>query len=255
MEVRVYTDGACSKNGKSGAQASWAFWIPKYKDKSNSGRVPADELQTNQRGELMGICEAVKTISEFREGASNINLQIYTDSMYSKNCLTVWFASWSKKNWKTTQGGDVAHQDIIKPTVERLKTFKCYTIHHVLAHTGNDDEHSKHNAVVDRMATAVIHPETKIPEIKDTSAEIVDGIPFTLFSAPIAGSDISKWCLQNIDKLDQASLKLALIKVFEKTIDKRGYELIKHKYHRSTMYSVEANSLIITHDLYTIEEE
>jgi len=254
MDVQVYTDGACSKNGKAGAQASWAFWIPKHKDKSKSGRVPTGELQTNQRGELMGISEAVKSISDFPEGASNINVHLYTDSMYSKNCLTTWFGSWCKKNWKTTTGGDVAHRDIIEPTVQRLKTFKSYAIHHVEAHTGNDDEHSKHNAVVDRMATSVIHPDTQIPEIKDTTAEIVEGIPLTLFSSPVEGSHISKWCLQNIDKLDQATLKLALIKVFEKTIDKKGYSLTKHRLHRSTTYSVIAKSLIITHSLDTIEE-
>jgi ribonuclease HI len=245
MEVRVYTDGACSRNGKAGAQASWAFWIPEFKDKSNSGRVPADGPQTNQRGELMGISEAVKAISEFKEGASNINLQVYTDSMYSKNCLTTWVSSWAKKNWKTTTGGDVAHRDLIQSTVERLRTFKTYVFHHVEAHTKNTDEHSKHNAVVDRMATAVIHPETEIPVITDTSALVVEGIPFTLFTAPVEGNTLKEWCLENIEKLDQDALKSALIKVFEKTIDKSGYELTKHKLHRSTMYGVRVKGLII----------
>jgi ribonuclease HI len=32
MKIEVYTDGACSKNGKSGAKASWAFYFPDHKD-------------------------------------------------------------------------------------------------------------------------------------------------------------------------------------------------------------------------------
>jgi ribonuclease HI len=60
MKVEIYTDGACSKNGKKGAQASWAFYFPEHKSISNAQRIPEGQTQTNQRGELMAISEAVK---------------------------------------------------------------------------------------------------------------------------------------------------------------------------------------------------
>ena len=36
MKIRVFTDGACSSNGKVGAKASYAFWIPEHKELSKA---------------------------------------------------------------------------------------------------------------------------------------------------------------------------------------------------------------------------
>ena len=52
MNVRIFTDGACSRNGKKGARASWAYWMPEHKHLSAADFIPENELQTNQRGEL-----------------------------------------------------------------------------------------------------------------------------------------------------------------------------------------------------------
>jgi hypothetical protein len=53
----------------------------------------------------------------------------------------------------------VKHRDIIEDAVNRLPCFKSYCISYVPAHTGNDDELSKNNEIVDRMAVAVLNPE------------------------------------------------------------------------------------------------
>jgi ribonuclease HI len=47
MKIEVYTDGACSKNGRDGACASWAFYFPEHHSLSNAERVSGD-TQTNQ---------------------------------------------------------------------------------------------------------------------------------------------------------------------------------------------------------------
>jgi ribonuclease HI len=36
-----------------------------------------------------------------------------TDSSYSINCSTVWYANWQKNNWVTSQGGPVLNKDLI----------------------------------------------------------------------------------------------------------------------------------------------
>ena len=41
-------------------------------------------------------------------------LQIISDSKYSINCVTDWYRSWVKNDWKTSTGGVVQNQDLIK---------------------------------------------------------------------------------------------------------------------------------------------
>ena len=44
--MRIYTDGACSHNGKPGAKAGYAVWFPDHKQLSMSERLPETEPQT-----------------------------------------------------------------------------------------------------------------------------------------------------------------------------------------------------------------
>jgi ribonuclease HI len=183
MKIRVFTDGACSKNGQKGARASYAYYFPDHKDFSKADHVPASQPQTNQRGELMAITEAVKTMIE-KFPADEIEVQIYTDSMYSKNCLTVWLPGFIERNWKTSGykgssgGSDVKNRDIIEETVKLLPKFKSYIISYVAAHTGNNDDLSKNNDIVDRMAVAVLNPEVAEVKIVHTNTQVaIEGLP------------------------------------------------------------------------------
>jgi ribonuclease HI len=75
MKIRVFTDGACSKNGQAGARASYAFWIPEHKELSKADFVPSEDSQTNNRGELLAIYEGVKCIYD-NFPAQEIDLQV-----------------------------------------------------------------------------------------------------------------------------------------------------------------------------------
>lgn len=253
MKVEVYTDGACSKNGKIGAKAAWAFYLPEHKHISKADRVPDSESQTNQRGELMAISEAVKALEIAFPGAET-DVKIYTDSMYSKNCLTTWLSAWVRNNWKTSQGGNVIHKDLIEDTVERLSRFKSYNITYVKAHTGGADEESKNNHIVDRMATNVINPdETK--EIASNTEEALEGCPLKLMGPPVAESDIMEWCLANINKLDNDEVRKALLSAFSKTLKAKGFEVEKQRLHRSTLYRLKTDSGLIKNSITVTKEE
>ena len=47
--MRVFTDGACSHNGRPGAKAGYAVWFPDQPTLAESGRITAGHAQTNQR--------------------------------------------------------------------------------------------------------------------------------------------------------------------------------------------------------------
>jgi ribonuclease HI len=236
MKVRVFTDGACSKNGQQGAKASYAYYFPDHKDYSKAERVPETQSQTNQRGELMAIAEAVKTMIE-KFPVEETEIQIYTDSMYSKNCLTQWVVGWVQNNWRTSQGNPVMHRDIIEETTKLLPKFKSYTISYVAAHTGKDDELSKCNEIVDRIATVkIIHTNNQ--------EKPIDGFPVELMGPPVGAPIILRWCKENLGKLDEEALNNALMSVVSKTLKKKGFDLEKQRLHRTAQYRLVASHLI-----------
>lgn len=244
MKVTVYTDGACTSNGRAGAKASYAYYFPEHSALSDAQRVPDDQPQTNNRGELLAILSAVeKAISSF--DASETDLYIYTDSDYSKNCLTKWIPGWIKKGWKTADGQPVKNRDLIESISGRLILFQSYSINWVKAHTGGGDEHSRNNHIVDRMAVEVL--EGKPVDIKSLPIKTVEGCPLQLVGPPISEKELVNWCLKNLDKIDERALHLALISAYGKTCKKNGTEIVKQKLHTSTQYRLVASSHIITH--------
>lgn len=254
MKIEVYTDGACSKNGKKNAEAAWAFYFPEHKSLSKAERVPADQPQTNQRGELMAIAEAVKA-AETGFDIAQTELKIYTDSMYSKNCLTEWLPSWVRNNWKTSQGGDVQHRDLIEETANRLSRFKSFNIQYVKAHTGGSDDQSKCNHIVDRMAVKVLQPDLEEPKVVANTQEAFEGCPLKLMGPPVNEKELVDWCLSNLNKLDQSALHSALCSAFGKTVKAKGYELVKQKLHRSSLYRLKTETGLIKEGVTVVKEE
>ena len=252
MEVRVFTDGACENNGKKGAKASYAYWFPEYKELSFADRVPEDQSQTNQRGELLAIYFSIKKcLSHF---GPDIRLHIYTDSMYSKNCLTSWLPKWQANSWKTSQGSLVAHKDIIEEMSTLLTKFNSYIITHVPTHTGLEDDLSKDNAVVDRMATEVIQPRDV--KIVSTNTDVpIQGLPIALLGPPVPEKSLIMWCNQNLDKLDQDILETCLLTALSKTLKRKGFTLAKQRLHRSNLYRLNASNLISEGKVIIKDEE
>lgn len=255
MKIDIYTDGACSKNGQKNAQAAWACYFPEHSSLSKAERVPETEMQTNQRGELMAIAKAVQ-IAEQNFDVLETELKIYSDSMYSKNCLTTWLPSWVRNNWKTSQGGDVQHRDLIEDTANRLSRFKSFNIVYVKAHTGGADEQSKCNHIVDRMAVKVLEPELdEAPKIVSNQQNPFEDCPLKLMGPPVTEQEIIQWCLSNLNKLDQSILNSALMTAFTKTVKTKGFEVTKQRLHRSNLYRLKTDTGLIKEDVTIVKEE
>jgi len=253
MKVVVFTDGGCENNGKKGARAAWAVWFPDHKEFSDAQSIPADQQQTNQRGELMAISQAVKIIE--KNFPYETDIQIMTDSDYSKNCLTKWLPAWISKNWKTSTNKDVCHRDLIEDTSTRLSKFNSFTIIHVDAHTGGSDYNSVNNDIVDKMASKVLNPQAEVKVITTNTEVALEGLPLTLMGPPLPDSDIHKWCRDNLDKMDQTAVEAALISALSKTLKKKGFELVKQKLHRSTQYRLVSANHLIAEGTTIVKEE
>lgn len=252
MKVIVFTDGACTNNGKSKARAAWAVWFPDHQSISAADFVPEDENQTNQRAELTAIRNSVKIVE--KNFSNDTDLQIFTDSQYSKDCLTKWLPAWVSNDWKTKQGKPVCHRDLIEETSNILSMFKSYTVIHVEAHTGGVDYNSQNNAIVDKMATRILNPKEEVRVISNTEAPI-EGLPIALMGPPVSDSVLIEWCRSNLTLLDPQALNAALISALSKTVKKKGFELVKQKLHRTTNYRLVSSSLITETTVITKEEE
>jgi ribonuclease HI len=244
--MRVFTDGACSHNGRPGAKAGYAVWFPDAKNLSESARIPDSEPQTNQRAELSAIHRAVVILDA--NGYHNEDIKIYTDSEYSMNCLTKWISGWVSRGWKTAAGGDVLHKDLIQATSTLLSKFKSHRFVHVRAHTGNEDDLSKNNDIVDRMARATIDTTVKV-DIPDPTPEddIFEGCPLRLLGPPVAQTHVLSWVRTNLDKLPADVVNKHLYKLFTEVCKEKSVTLTKQVIQKTPMVRAERTNLQISH--------
>ena len=241
--MRVFTDGACSNNGKPGAKAGFAVWFPDHASMSFSGRIPDGQAQTNQRAEMMAIQRSVAQLDE--KGHHDADIVIYTDSEYSINCLTKWVTGWVSRGWKTSAGGDVLHRDLIEDVSGRLSKFKSHRFVHVRSHTGKEDELSKNNDIVDKMARATIE-DTKAVVPPPAADVLFDGCPLQLMGAPVSQPSLLTWIRANIDSLDKGVIDKHLFKAFTELCKERDVNLTKQTIQKTHMIRAERTSLQIS---------
>jgi ribonuclease HI len=96
----VFADGACSGNPGPGG---WGVIIvtPGGEVTELGGHEPGT---TNNRMELTAVGKALRHL-ERTPGP----VHIYTDSTYVIQGITRWVFGWSRRGWKTAEGGDVAN--------------------------------------------------------------------------------------------------------------------------------------------------
>ena len=113
--THIFTDGACTNNGKRNANAAWGFIVVDnqgYKVlERGSGPIPKSEPQTNQRAELQALLNGLNAAKQYPGF-----IKMWSDSQYSINCASVWGKSWQKKGW-IKQGGVIQHLDLVKQLV------------------------------------------------------------------------------------------------------------------------------------------
>tara|TARA_Y100000748_G_C15495764_1_gene488182 strand:- start:1567 stop:2217 length:651 start_codon:yes stop_codon:yes gene_type:complete len=149
MDYFVYTDGACSHNGRANARAGLGVYFGEG-DARNLSK-PVVGKQTNNVAELSAVIEAYYLIQEDLVAGKKIGL--VTDSEYVLKCVGTYGEKCERVGWKKKKP---------IPNVELLK--KAYLLYkdsgvefiHIDAHTGCQDVHSLGNEGADRLAVAAI---------------------------------------------------------------------------------------------------
>lgn len=156
-KITIYTDGACVGNPGPGG---YGVLILSPKPHKLSGGFAHT---TNNRMELMAC---IKALEEMKR--SEMPIELFTDSTYVKEGITVWIRGWKTKGWKTSQKNPVKNADLWMRLDALNRQFKVEW-KWVRGHNGNP-----HNETVDTLATRAAagrHLE------EDTETEIDRGDP------------------------------------------------------------------------------
>ena len=146
MKLKIYTDGACIGNPGPGGWA--AIIIEKEQQKELFG---GEKLTTNNRMELTAAIQALKYCGQEKIKKNLIKkIEIYTDSTYLKDGITLWTKNWEKNNWKTAGKKNVKNVDLWKNLIKLVKDRQVEWFW-VKAHSENSM-----NDLADRLAKKAV---------------------------------------------------------------------------------------------------
>ena len=157
----VFTDGACSNNGKGiFSKAGYSVYFSKgpLVNTITYGKVPPAILNgamvygTNQRGEGLGIIRAFELIVNCGIKA---NTTLVTDSNFWKDMIEVYMPKWDAKgiSFNTKKNHDMTTR--LYAITKKVMDLGVLEIIHVASHNKDpnaDPEHVRGNAIVDDYA-------------------------------------------------------------------------------------------------------
>lgn len=141
--VVVFTDGACSSNGKAGAKAGIGVWF-NYDHPLNVS-TPVKGSPTNNTAEI----QAARVAIDQAKKAMISKLSIHTDSQFLIKCITCWIYKWKKNGWKLANGENVKNKDELVKLDNAIKSLNAIQWIHVKGHSGNVG-----NEMADKLARA-----------------------------------------------------------------------------------------------------
>mmetsp|Transcript_4784 Transcript_4784/g.10218 ORF Transcript_4784/g.10218 Transcript_4784/m.10218 type:complete len:306 (-) Transcript_4784:595-1512(-) len=107
----IYTDGACSQNGKRGARAGVGVYFGDESFEKDISERLEGTVMTNNRAELTAVIRALEAIQR-HEWKDEERVVVWTDSKYTRSGVEEWVAGWKRNGWKTASGGDVKNKDL-----------------------------------------------------------------------------------------------------------------------------------------------
>ena len=149
--LEVFTDGACSNNGKPNAKAGIGVYFSKDDKRNTSKRVIGK--QSNNTAELSAVLEVFIILeNEIKSGEEII---IYSDSIYTIR----WCGEYGKKmeqNKWVNKKKPIPNLELGKKLYLLCKNNPNIHLKHIKAHTGLTDNLSIGNENADRLANEAI---------------------------------------------------------------------------------------------------
>jgi len=148
----VYTDGACSNNGKDNALAGIGIFFGINDIRNISKKI--EGKQTNNTAELTAIIETYNIIEN--DIINDKKIAIVCDSEYAITCASSYGEKCYKKGWNV----DIPNKELVKTAYEIYKDKLNIKFIHIKAHTNDTDIHSIGNDNADKLANLAIGLES-----------------------------------------------------------------------------------------------
>jgi ribonuclease HI len=98
-EVQLFTDGACSGNPGPGG---WAFILRHPSTGKELEQAGGEAETTNNRMELMAVIRGLEALKR------PTHVELFTDSEYVRQGLSLWMPKWKQNGWRRSVGGKPA---------------------------------------------------------------------------------------------------------------------------------------------------
>jgi ribonuclease HI len=144
----VYTDGACSNNGKRNALAGIGIFFGIGDTRNISKKI--EGKQTNNAAELTAIIETYSLIEG--DVVNGKKIAIVSDSEYAIKCVSSYGEKCDKKGWNV----DIPNKELVQRAYELYNNNQNIQFIHIRAHTNNTDIHSIGNDNADKLANIAI---------------------------------------------------------------------------------------------------
>ena len=108
MQVKVFTDGACSGNPGPGGWGAILKALKNGEIVSEKEIHGGEEITTNNRMELTAAMKGLESLKKQSQ------VTIITDSKYLKDGMTKWINNWLSNNWRTSANKEIKNLDLWK---------------------------------------------------------------------------------------------------------------------------------------------
>ena len=170
----VFTDGACSNNGKPTAKAGIGVFFGPDDPRNISRPLAPGIKQTNNTAELTAIIETFGVIQD--DLATGKRIGICTDSEYAIRCATTYGRRCHANGWKD----EIPNKPLVQQIYTLYDRHKGQTqLVHIRAHTGQTDVFSVGNENADRLANLAIGVEVR----RSAAGSEMDGIGGKIYLA------------------------------------------------------------------------
>ena len=150
MSLKVFTDGACSNNGKVTAKAGLGVYFGENDPRNVSKRIVGK--QSNNTAELSAVIEVFSILKD--EIQSNQEITIYSDSTYTIRWCGEYGRKCERNGFQSQK--TIPNLELGKELYLLCKENPNVKLEHIRAHTGLTDELSLGNEGADMMANLAI---------------------------------------------------------------------------------------------------
>ena len=146
----VYTDGACSGNGKATNSGGFGVVVLDNDENLIYNYSKLSNNTTNNREELKAILYVM-----LNHGSKSDEIPVvYSDSAYCVNTFNQWMFNWANNNWVKSDKKIPENLDLIQTYYEWYQKGYRIDLRKIKGHAGH-----KWNEMADQLATGKIKPK------------------------------------------------------------------------------------------------